>query len=75
MSNHIFCNLYIMIDLPIVHLEHQSNKVRQNRSRASLSPYWWRFLSLGHSNDGESEVVRKGLGQFKIFLRDDVGPY
>ena len=30
-ANHILDNPHIVVDLPIVHLEHQSNEVRQDR--------------------------------------------
>lgn len=63
MPNHIFRDLNIVIDLPIVDLEDVTDKRRKNRSRSSLRAYWRWLLALRHSNDGQSSRRQKGFGE------------
>lgn len=60
MSNHVFCNLYIDVALPIVNLKNESHEIRQNGRRPRLGFYGWHFLACSNSLDGEPDRgVRK----------------
>ena len=76
MPDHIFCDRNVQIVLPVVYLELETDKIREDGSRASLRLDWRNFLArlplynweaveglvLGWENNGRFLDSRKDIG-------------
>ena len=58
MSHHLLGDCYIVVNLPVVHLELEPDEVGQNRRAARLRFYWGCTLARFGGDDGEA-VVRE----------------
>jgi hypothetical protein len=74
MSHHIFGDRHIIVDLPIVHLELQPDKVGQYCRRSGLCLYWLGFLAWSCSDNGEpAGCIRERISTSSISsLRDNI---
>jgi hypothetical protein len=54
MPDHLFSNSHIVVDLPIVNLEFEPNKIWQDRSAAGLRLDGWSPLTWCRTNDWKS---------------------
>ena len=79
MSNHIFCNRYVVIYLAIMNLEFQPNKIWQYSRRPCLRLYGRGLLSRSCANNWETTRCIRGFedipGLWSLGLRNYVGTW